>query len=139
MNAPGKTFLKVAGILYIIEAVICFIGALCALVFGSALEAALGSGVGSMLGGVLGVALVIGGAIVLAVGILGVKNADKPEKAQTCFVIGLILLILSILSAISTLMKGISLMAIVSIVISVGIPAAYFYGALANKKSLTEM
>lgn len=140
-KAPGKTYLKVTGIIYIVLAAIYIIAGVVLLASGGILAAAGGSAglgdTGAMLGaigGVMGVVVILAGAIELVFGILGVKNCDKPEKAQTCFVLGIILLVFAVIGLLSSLSGGLS--KLVMPIISVAVAGCYTYGALLNKKSL---
>ena len=80
----GRKFLKVTGILMIIGAAFGIIGGIIAMIGVGALAAVLEtSAVGLMLASVLVLASAV---FQLIAGIMGVKNCDKPEKAQTCLV-----------------------------------------------------
>ena len=46
------------------------------------------------------------GAIQLAVGIIGVKNCDKPEKAASCLKAGIVALVVYALSIVLNLING---------------------------------
>ena len=90
----GRKFLKVTGILMIIGAAFGIIGGIIAMIGVGALAAVLEtSAVGLMLASVLVLASAV---FQLIAGIMGVKNCDKPEKAQTCLVMGIIVAILSV-------------------------------------------
>ena len=84
-NAPGRLKLKVTGILYIIQAAITILLGLLALAGGTMFLSVDGvdSSVGSVLGiiaGIVGIVIIVSAAYSLIVGILGVKNSNKPEK-----------------------------------------------------------
>lgn len=140
-KTPGKIYLKVSGIIYIVLAAIIIISGLIVLAGGGLLAAAGGSaGLGDagavigVAGGIIGVVAIIAGAIELVFGILGVKNCDKPEKAQTCFVLGIILVVFAAISLLGSFSGGLG--KIVPQLISLAIAGCYTYGAFLNKKSL---
>lgn len=142
-NAPGKTYLKVTGIIYIVcAAILILFGGL--LLAGGAL---VGSGtaggiseqnfaIGLVSGG-LGIAMIIYALLGLIMGILGVKNCNKPEKAGVCFVFGVIVLVLGLIGMVTTLLGGnATISTIVSSLFGLIIPGCYTYGAHLNKKSV---
>jgi len=125
MNAPGKGLLKVSGILMIVFAGLGLIGAM---IIGGI---AAGAGAGA-LGFVLVVAVLLGIALNLIAGILGIKYCDKPEKAQVCFIMGVVLVALEVISAVSTLFGGTFVW--YNVVIGLVLPIIYLLGALKNKE-----
>jgi hypothetical protein len=137
MNAPGKGLLKVSGILLII------IGAIYTLLGVLALGGSFSQAVVEQtmaLTGATATVIRIGAIIMLAmglfeliVGILGVKNCDKPEKAQTCFVAGIMLVLLVLVNAIMAVMKGSFVWYFT--VIDLLFPILYLVGALKNKEA----
>lgn len=136
MQAPGKMFLKVTGILLIVFGGLAVVGALLAMAGGGLLaagaaEAGLEAG---LVGGVVMIAsivMLIAGAINLVFGIIGVKNCDKPEKAQSCFVCGIIMIVLQVLGIIMNLSSG--SLNIISVLIGLALPVLYTIGAVKNK------
>ena len=141
-QAPGKGLLKVTGILYIILAALAIVGGILM---------AAGGGVGMMAGtqGLDGV-VVAGGAILiglgvytiianifgLIMGILGVKNCDKPEKATVCMVLGIIVLVLGVIGGIVSIVnQGLSFSSVLSLLCSLVIPGLYTWGAYKNKQA----
>lgn len=104
MAPKGKTMLKVVSILYIIFSGISILFGLLALVGGGMIAAGgdmMGAGVGAV-AAIMGVVVILSSVFSLIVGIIGVKNCAKPEKAQVCFVLGIILIVLAALSLISS-------------------------------------
>ena len=122
-NAPGRGKLKVTGILYII------FGAL-------GLLLSLGAGtVGIALGavaGILGAITVLTAVFYLILGILGVRNCDKPEKCGVNFVLGIIVLVLVVIGLVvnvATTGPSGALSSVVGLVLSI----LYVMGAKENK------
>ena len=128
MNAPGKGLLKVSGILLIIFAVI---GAIGGLAVGGLAIAAGAPGLAILM--VLSV--FAGVALNLIAGILGVKNADKPEKAQVCFILGVVMVALQVISAVISIAGR--TFQWYSVVIGLVLPILYLVGALKNKEVST--
>ena len=84
----GRKFLKVTGILMIIGGAFGIIGGIVAMIGAGALAAVLETSAGGLM---LASALILASAVFqLIAGIMGVKNCDKPEKAQSCLVMGVI-------------------------------------------------
>ncbi len=130
-NAPGKGFLKVSGILLIIFAVISILVLIIGIIAAASLGS-LGGEVGALAGGIAVGALVIGlisCAFSLVMGILGVKYANVPSKAQVCMVFAIIAIALQIV----TLVTGGS--DIVMTIIGLVLPVLYLIGALKNKQA----
>ncbi|MDR1620503.1 MAG: hypothetical protein LBS18_07575 [Clostridiales bacterium] len=75
----------------------------------------------------------IGSAISLIAGIMGVKNAAKPEKATVCIVFGFLTALLSILGNILTAVGGGSF-GVIYVIIGLVLPVLYLIGAFQNKK-----
>ena len=126
-SAPGKGLLKVVGILFIIFGAISIIVALLGIAGGLALSA---------ISGILGATLIVGtiiaclgGIMEFIAGIYGVRNCDKPEKATTCVVLGIIILVLSVISLIVSSFSWTSLF-------SIALPILYLIGAFQNKKAV---
>ena len=127
MAPKGKTMLKVVSILYIIFSGISILLGLLALVGGGMIAAG-----GDMMGAGVGVVLIASSVFSLIVGIIGVKNCAKPEKAQVCFVLGIILIVLAAFSLISSFGgDGNVFSALVGLVL----PVLYTLGAYWNKQS----
>ena len=136
-HAPGKGFLKVSGILMIIFAAFGVLMGILVMV-GGGLAGSLTSGteldsVGGAVGGlvmILGLVTLIGAVFNLVMGILGVKYSDKPEKAQTCFILAIIAIAIQIVSAI---LGG----AIWTLIIGLILPVLYLIGAIKNKNAVS--
>lgn len=104
----GSKLLKVSAILMIVFAAIAIaFGLVAAIGGGLIIGAASGStmaGVGVLL--VLTIISLLSSLLMLIAGIVGVKNWDKPAKAQSCIVFGVIMVVLQIISFISALVKA---------------------------------
>ena len=128
----GRKFLKVTGILMIIGAAFGIIGGIIAMIGVGALAAVLEtSAVGLMLASVLVLASAV---FQLIAGIMGVKNCDKPEKAQTCLVMGIIVAILSVAGNVISNVLGSDFNAF-NYATGLVIPGLYIIGAAKNKET----
>ena len=127
----GSKFLKVTGILMIISAAFGIIGGIIALIGAGALAAVLETSAGGLM---LASALILVSAVFqLIAGIMGVKNCDKPEKAQSCMVIGVIVAILSVAGNVISNVLG-SDFNIINYATGLIIPVLYIIGAVKNKE-----
>lgn len=130
MNAPGKSMLKVVGILMIIFSAI----ALIVLIIGLAGSIAL-MAYSPSLGIILVLALILSFASVIfefIAGILGVKNCGDTSKANSLFGIGVALIIIAAVSIILNIISG---SFSVSNLISLVLPILYTIGASQNKNA----
>lgn len=128
----GRKFLKVTGILMIIGAAFGIIGGIIAMIGVGALAAVLEtSAVGLMLASVLVLASAV---FQLIAGIMGVKNCDKPEKAQICLVMGIIVAILSVAGNVISNVLGSDFNAF-NYATGLVIPVLYIIGAAKNKET----
>ena len=127
----GRKFLKVTGILMIIGGAFGIIGGIVAMIGAGALAAVLETSAGGLM---LASALILASAVFqLIAGIMGVKNCDKPEKAQSCLVMGVIVAILSVAgNVISNILD--SSFNILSYATGLIIPVLYIIGAVKNKE-----
>lgn len=138
MQPRGRTLLKVIGILYTVFAAISILGGILLMIGGGLLSAGLATE--SVAGGVVtGMAAAFGGIIIivssllgLIAGICGIKYCDKPEKAQTCFILGVILLIFAAIGLIRTIMAGEG--GLFSSILGFILPVLYTLGANQNKQ-----
>ena len=127
----GRKFLKVTGILMIIGGAFGIIGGIIALIGVGALAAVLETSAGGLM---LASALILASAVFqLIAGIMGVKNCDKPEKAQSCLVMGVIVAILSVAGNVISNILG-SSFNILSYATGLIIPVLYIIGAVKNKE-----
>lgn len=127
----GRKFLKVTGILMIIGGAFGIIGGIVAMAGAGALAAVLETSAGGL---ILASVLILASAVFqLIAGIMGVKNCDKPEKAQSCIVIGVIVAILSVAgNVISNVLS--SDFNIINYATGLIIPVLYIIGAVKNKE-----
>ena len=127
----GRKFLKVTGILMIIGGAFGIIGGIVAMIGSGALAAVLETSAGGLM---LASALILASAVFqLIAGIMGVKNCDKPEKAQSCLVMGVIVAILSVAGNVISNILG-SSFNILSYATGLIIPVLYIIGAVKNKE-----
>lgn len=134
----GRLMLKVVGILYIIFAALGILAGLVAIAGGAALG--ITGGGESLALGLGALAMILGFVAILSsvfslVGILGVKWCNRPDKAGTLFVLGIILIVLAALSLLSSF-SGDSSSSVVSGLIGLVLPVLYTLGAWQNKQSL---
>ena len=127
----GRKFLKVTGILMIIGGAFGIIGGIVAMIGAGALAAVLETSAGGLM---LASALILASAVFqLIAGIMGVKNCDKPEKAQSCLVMGVIVAILSVAGNVISNVLG-SDFNIFNYATGLVIPVLYIIGAVKNKE-----
>ena len=127
----GRKFLKVTGILMIIGGAFGIIGGIVAMIGAGALAAVLETSAGGLM---LASVLILASAVFqLIAGIMGVKNCDKPEKAQSCIVIGVIVAILSVAGNVISNVLG-SDFNIINYATGLIIPVLYIIGAVKNKE-----
>ena len=128
----GRKFLKVTGILMIIGGAFGIIGGIIAMIGAGALAAVLETSAGGLM---LASTLILASAVFqLIAGIMGVKNCDKPEKAQSCIVIGVIVAILSVAGNVISNVLG-SDFNIINYATGLIIPVLYIIGAVKNKEA----
>ena len=128
----GRKFLKVTGILMIIGGAFGIIGGIVAIIGAGALAAVLETSAGGLM---LASVLILASAVFqLIAGIMGVKNCDKPEKAQSCLVMGVIVAILSVSGNIISNVLG-SSFDILSYATGLIIPILYIIGAVKNQET----
>ena len=126
----GRKFLKVTGILMIIGGAFGIIGGIVAMIGAGALAAVLETSAGGLM---LASALILASAVFqLIAGIMGVKNCDKAEKAQSCLIMGVLVAVLSVVGNIISNVLG-SSFNIMNYITGLIIPALYIVGAVRNK------
>ena len=127
----GRKFLKVTGILMIIGGGFGIIGGIVAVIGAGALAAVLETSAGGLM---LASTLILASAVFqLIARIMGVKNCDKPEKAQSCIVIGVIVAILSVAGNVISNVLG-SDFNIINYAAGLIVPVLYIIGAAKNKE-----
>ena len=126
----GRKFLKVTGILMIIGGAFGIIGGIVAMIGAGALAAVLETSAGGLM---LASALILASAVFqLIAGIMGVKNCDKAEKAQSCLIMGILVAVLSVVGNVISNVLG-SSFNITNYITGLIIPALYIVGAVKNK------
>ena len=128
----GSKFLKVTGILMIVFGALALILSIVAAI-GLAALAALDLNTWQYTSAVI--LMLVGSIFELIAGIVGVKNCNKPEKAGTCMVWGIIVIALSVLSNVLTLVGNPDNFSIVNLLTGLVIPVLYLIGAVMNKKA----
>ena len=128
----GAKFLKVTGILMIIFGALAIVMELIAMAGLGVLEA-IGAPMGALwLSAIVGL---VGSVLELVAGINGVLNAEKPEKAKTCMVWGIIIAGMCVISNLITLFAYPDNFNIVSLLLGLVIPALFIFGAYKNQNS----
>jgi len=128
----GSKFLKVTGILMIIFGALALILSIVAAI-GLAALVTLELNTWQYTAAVI--LMLVGSIFELIAGIVGVKNCNKPEKAGTCMVWGIIVIALSVLSNVLTLVGNPDNFSIVNLLTGLVIPVLYLIGAVMNKKA----
>ena len=124
-QAKGATLLLVMGIIYVVIGGLAIIGGI-----GLAATASMLALAGIPMVGFLAFIAIIAGAWSLIVGILGIINRSKLEKASMLMIIGIVALALDLLSFIlSASIMAFSVLSLVGLVI----PILYIIGAHQNK------
>lgn len=143
MEAKGAGFLKVTGIIMIIGASLGIIISILAIIGIAAIDAMGNAVMDSMeitesveynigLLYVSGILSLVGAAMEMVAGILGVANSKKPEKANVCIVFGAIVILFSLAGSILTVVGGNSF-PVASFLIGLVLPVLYLIGAFKNK------
>lgn len=131
MTKPkGAGFLKVTGILMIIGGGISLIAAIVALL-GIATLALLGAS--SALLYAAGILALASAVAELVTGILGVVNANRPEKAGLCMAWGIVVAALCVLGCILTVAGGDGF-PVLSLILGLVLPVLFIIGAAQNKQ-----
>ena len=128
----GSKFLKVTGILMIVFGALALILSIVAAI-GLAALVALELNTWQCTAAVI--LMLVGSIFEMIAGIVGVKNCNKPEKAGTCMVWGIIVIALSVLSNVLTLVGNPDNFSIVNLLTGLVIPVLYLIGAVMNKKA----
>ena len=127
----GRKFLKVTGILMIIGGSIGIIGAIIAVIGVGALAAILETSSGGLM--FASILTLIGAVIQFIAGIMGVKNSARPEKAQSCIVMGVLVALFSIAGNIISTVLGNSF-SVMNLITGLALPVLYIIGAVLNKR-----
>jgi len=135
MERKSNMFLKVTGILMIIGGSISIIFGIIAVIGVGALVAILGAEANAGLLVVSAILVLVSAVVSLIAGIIGVKNAAKPEKAQTCIIYGVLTAVLAVLGNVLSVAGG-SSFNMMGLLTGLVLPALYLVGAFQNKKML---
>jgi len=137
----SNKFLKVTGVLMIISGAIALVAAVFLLIFGAILEMGAlhnpGIGVNRAVGLLeAGIGLAVFAAIVQFIaGVVGVKNANKPEKATVCIVFGALTTCCYLAYQVIDFIGGglHNYFDVISVLLGLIVPALYMVGAIQNK------
>lgn len=142
--ANGSKFLKVTGILMIIFGSLAIVVSIITLIGIGALNTASDAlGITSLINstqynfGMLytaGFISLLSAVIELVAGIMGVANAEKPEKAKTCMIWGILVAVMCIVGCIFTVIGGQSF-PIFSLLTGLVVPVLYIIGAYKNQQN----
>lgn len=141
MDLKGQKMLKVCGILMIIGGVLNLVLGIITVAGLALLLAALEGSFGVLLIAAMAAAL-LGGALELAAGIVGVKAAEMPSvgKIKAALILGLLVLILCLFSFISSVVAdGFSLSSVVSLIFGIVVPVLYIMGVIQYKNALVAL
>ena len=127
----GSKFLKVTGILMIVFGALALVLAIVAIA-GISVLAALGASSNMLT--ISFIVAFVGAVLELVAGIIGVKNWNKLEKADTCIAWGIIVIALCIISNVLTVVGG-GDFSFVNLVTGLVIPVLYLIGGIQNKKA----
>ena len=129
-RSNGSSFLRVCGILMIIGAILGLIFAVLAVI----VIRQPGSGLNTPIHWVSVVLAFVGSAIELIAGILGVRYADRPEKAKTCIVCGVLVILMTLLSQVISAVSG-GEVNFLSALTGLLVPILYVIGAFKNQRA----
>lgn len=150
MEARGRKFLKVVGIILIVFGGISLLMALFS-VMGASAIISMGMPAGIMWASI--VFSVVASGIQLFAGICGVRYCEVTEKAKTCLILGVIMVVIQVVSAVigyiqtvqtahlATLTSGVVsstttvMSTVFGLIIGLILPVLYLYGAILNTKS----
>ena len=148
-KAPGKTLLKVVGIIMVVLGVLSFlfnlinfaaIGMIGEGELGEILEQTLAAQGVTMEEYQISVYVTAAGALLNTVaGILAIVNCNKIQKAGICFVCGISLILWQLgTDAYSAISAGVNVVSIISMIAGLILPLLYFWGALKNRQAMLD-
>ena len=129
-RSNGSSFLRVCGILMIIGAILSLVFAVIAVI----VIRQPGSGLNTPIHWVSVVLAFVGSVIELIAGILGVRYADKPEKAKTCIVCGVLVILMTLLSQVISAVSG-GEVNFLNALTGLLVPILYVIGAFKNQRA----
>ena len=133
MGQKSNGFLKVTGILMIIFGSIALIVGIIAVIGVALLVSILGADANQGLLTFAALLAIVSAIVQFVAGILGVANANKPEKASVCIVFGILTAALAVLGQVLNVVGGSSI-GWLGLGIGVAVPILYLIGAFQNKK-----
>lgn len=130
----GHKFLKVTGILMIIGGALAAILGIIAVLSVAALAyiASAHSEAGMLYASTI--LFLVSGIVELIAGIIGVLNAEKPQKAKACIVWGALVAVLSVAGTILGVAGG-GDFSVFSLILGLVLPVLYIIGAVKNMQS----
>ena len=148
-KAPGKTLLQVVGIILVVFGVLALLVSLINIAVlgmtgsgevGEIMEQSLATTGVTMADYKASVYIMTAGALInLVIGIIGIANCNKIQKAGICFVCGIILIVWQLGTDVySAVTSGITGMGIINIIIGLILPLLYFWGALKNRQAMLD-
>ena len=148
-KAPGKTLLQVVGIIMVVVGVLALLVSLINIAVlgmagsgevGEIMEQSLATTGVTMADYKASVYIMTAGALInLVIGIIGIANCNKIQKAGICFVCGIILIVWQLgTNVYSAVTSGITGMGIINIIIGLILPLLYFWGALKNRQAMLD-
>ena len=129
-RSNGSSFLRVCGILMIIGAIFSLFFAVVAVI----VVKQPGSGLNTPIHWVSVVLAFVGSAIELIAGILGVRYTDRPEKAKTCIVCGVLVILMTLLSQVISAVSG-GEVNFLNALTGLLVPILYVIGAFKNQRA----
>lgn len=129
-RSNGSSFLRVCGILMIIGAILGLVFAVLAVI----VIRQPGSGLNTPIHWVSVVLAFVGSVIELIAGILGVRYADRPEKAKTCIVCGVLVILMTLLSQVISAVSG-GEVNFLNALTGLLVPILYVIGAFKNQRA----
>lgn len=134
----GHKFLKVTGILMIIGGALSAILGIVAVLGVAALAyiASAQTEAGMLYASTI--LFLVSGIVELIAGIIGVINAEKPQKAKTCIVWGALVAVLSVAGTILGVAGG-GDFSVFSLILGLVLPVLYIIGAVKNMQSATSV
>lgn len=140
-KAPGKTLLKVVGIIMVVLGVLSFlfnlinfaaIGMIGEGELGEILEQTLAAQGVTMEEYQISVYVTAAGALLNTVaGILAIVNCNKIRKAGVCFICGILLILWQLGNdAYAAVTSGVTVLSVINMAVGLVLPLLYFWGAL---------
>ena len=148
-KAPGKTLLKVVGIIMVVLGVLSFlfnlinfaaIGMIGEGELGEILEQTLAAQGVTMEEYQISVYVTAAGALLNTVaGILAIANCNKIRKAGVCFICGILLILWQLGNdAYAAVTSGVTVLSVINMAVGLVLPLPYFWGALKNRQALLD-